>query len=160
MLKGTIGLVARVLAALPFVWLSAGPAGARATVTHDNFFIDITDFTVDIPCVPETAHFNGRIHVVTHTTETSPGHFLTRFQNQPAGVSGVGDVTGNNYRLVGITQETRNSAAGIEDTFISNFNAIGQGPGNNATVHTTFHFTVNANGELTASVSNFNVECR
>ncbi|MBI4420235.1 MAG: hypothetical protein HY560_05360, partial [Gemmatimonadetes bacterium] len=45
-------------------------------------------------------------------------------------------------------------------TYVNNFRIIGEGSGNNLLVHATSHITVNANGELTAVVDNFSVECR
>ena len=47
-----------------------------------------------------------------------------------------------------------------ESTYINNFRIVGQGNGNNFLVHETYHVTVNANGEATAYVDNFRVECR
>jgi hypothetical protein len=37
---------------------------------------------------------------------------------------------------------------------------IGQGPGNNYSVHENFHITFNANGDVTAVQDNFNVDCK
>jgi len=43
---------------------------------------------------------------------------------------------------------------------VNNFYMIGQGPGNNFKVHETYHYTIDANGELTAFVDNFSVTCK
>jgi hypothetical protein len=43
---------------------------------------------------------------------------------------------------------------------VNNFRIIGQGPGNNYLVHEVFHVTINANGEVTAYVDNFSIECK
>ena len=59
-----------------------------------------------------------------------------------------------------MTQGKTNLKVGVQDTFINNFRIIGQGPGNNYLVHQTVHLTVNANGVVTASVSNSSVECK
>jgi hypothetical protein len=37
---------------------------------------------------------------------------------------------------------------------------VGQGRGNNFLLHHTLHVSVNSNGELTATIDNFWVECR
>jgi hypothetical protein len=42
----------------------------------------------------------------------------------------------------------------------SNFRLIGQGKGNNYLVHSIFHFTINAKGEVTAFVDQVSVECK
>jgi len=43
---------------------------------------------------------------------------------------------------------------------VNNFYMIGQEPNNNFKVHETFHFTINANGEVTAFADNFSVTCQ
>jgi hypothetical protein len=45
-------------------------------------------------------------------------------------------------------------------TLVNNFRIIGAGDANNFMVHTTVHVTVNANGEVTASVTNTDVTCQ
>jgi hypothetical protein len=81
---------------------------------------------------------------------------------QPQDISGTGFVTGDKYQGTGITQtsNTFSTPLPIEFTFVNNFYMIGQGPGNNFKVHETFHFTINANGVVTAVVDNFRVTCQ
>jgi hypothetical protein len=45
-------------------------------------------------------------------------------------------------------------------TFINRFDIIGQGTGNNFTVHETAHITFNADGTVTVNFDNFSVECK
>jgi hypothetical protein len=45
-------------------------------------------------------------------------------------------------------------------TFVNNFRIIGASDANNFMVHTTVHMTVNANGEVTATVLNTNISCQ
>jgi hypothetical protein len=79
---------------------------------------------------------------------------------QPAGVSGTGQTTGDRYRGTGVTQQQFNTVGASTQTLLNNFRIIGEGPRNNLLVHHTFHVTVNANGEVTATVDNFNLECQ
>jgi hypothetical protein len=115
-----------------------------------------------IPCVPEFALLNGNLHVlITSEVDSNGGtHFKSHFQ--PQGISGEGSVTGNKYQGTGVTQSHTNTHTSLasETTFVNNFRIIGPGPGNNLLVHTTFHVTVNANGEVTADVLNTSVECK
>jgi len=136
------------------------PTPSRAEVlTNDK--IPIVILTL-IPCVPETVILTGELHaLVTQEVDSDGGiHIKTHFQ--PQGISGVGSVTGVKYQGTGVTQEHFNIHSGlaIEDTFVNNFRMIGQGPGNNLLVHTTFHVTVNANGVVTADVLNTSTECK
>src|SRR5262245_12993623 len=115
-----------------------------------------------IPCVPEVVVLTGELHILTAQVVDSDGgiHIKTHFQ--PQGISGVGPVTGAKYQGTGVTQEHINihSSPAIEDTFVNNFRMIGQGPGNNLLVHTTFHVTVNADGVVTAQVLNTSTDCQ
>ena len=81
--------------------------------------------------------------------------------NQPQGVMGVGLTSGDLYVGTGVTRETFNNIfLPFEDTFVNNFRIIGQGSGNNYLLHENVHFTINANGDVTATVDNFSFECR
>lgn len=107
----------------------------------------------------ELVILEGDLHVLTHVTENKNGfHVKTHFQ--PQGISGTGDVTGDKYQATGVTQDQFNLGPGETYTAINNFRIIGQGPGNNFLVHSVFHYTVNANGELTVVVDKFSAECK
>ncbi len=149
-----------VFSLLLVLGIMSKPAPTNAAVVV-NTSIPFT-IGVFIPCVPEPALLTGRLHVLITTTVDNNGgaHFKSHFQ--PQGLSGFGLVTGDKYQGTGVTQEHINihSGLGFQDTFINNFRMIGQGPGNNLLVHTTFHVTVNANGNVTANVLNASVDCR
>jgi len=115
-----------------------------------------------IPCVPEDVVLTGELHILITQQEDSNGGLHVKTHFQPQGISGEGAVTGAKYQGTGVTQEHFNIHPGpqIEDTFVDNFRIIGQGPGNNLLVHTTIHVTVNADGVVTANVSNDSAECR
>lgn len=136
------------------------PAPTNAAVVV-NTSIPFT-IGVFIPCVPEPAILTGELHIlITSTVDNNGGlHFKSHYQ--PQRLSGFGLVTGDKYQGTGVTQEHVNIHPGLafEDTFINNFRMIGQGPGNNFLVHTTFHVTVNANGDVTANVLNTSVDCK
>jgi len=136
------------------------PTPTRAAI-ETNAKVPIT-VAVLIPCVPEVVVLTGEIHALVTEEEDSNGgsHVKTHFQ--PQGISGVGMVTGAKYQGTGVTQEHINEHSGLpfEDTFVNNFRIIGQGPGNNFLVHTNIHVTVNANGVVTAMVTNASTECK
>jgi hypothetical protein len=115
-----------------------------------------------IPCVPETVLLTGELHILITQEMDANGGIHVKSHFQPQGISGLGMVTGLKYQGTGVTQEHINDHTGpaFEDTFVNNFRIIGQGPGNNLLVHTTFHVTVNANGVTTANVLNTSTECQ
>ncbi len=118
-----------------------------------------------VPCANggagEVIDVSGPLHVLQSLTISSSGNFSDVFHFQPQGISGVGLTTGAKYQATRITQfKDHFNNLPFSSSFINNFYMIGQGPGNNFKVHETFHFTVNANGDLTAFVDNFFVTCK
>jgi hypothetical protein len=162
--KPVISILIALAMALGMIGISgAGSAQAQATVFTDNVQIPI-NLLVFVPCAAggagEDVDLSGTLHVLFRTTFDSRGGFHSKFHFQPQGVSGTGLTTGDKYQATGVTQGTDNGKVGFESTFVNNFRIIGQGPGNNFLLHENFHFTINANGEVTAFVDNFRVECK
>jgi hypothetical protein len=121
---------------------------------------------VFVPCAAggagELINVSGPLHILFHET-VNDNNFHVKIHFQPQGISGVGFTTGDKYQGTGVTQETFGGSfvnGQFSDTFVNNFRMIGQGPDNNFTVHETFHFTINANGTMTAFVDNFKIECK
>lgn len=140
-------------------------AAAQAEVTT-NVKVPIAPFTPFVPCANggagELVDFTGDLHVLFSFT-INANHVSGKAHFQPQGVSGVGLVTGDKYQAAGVTQEhfEGNLINGqFTDTFVNNFRLIGKGPGNNFLVHENFHVTINANGDVTAFVDNFSIDCK
>jgi hypothetical protein len=108
----------------------------------------------------EAIAISGTLHEVFHTTVDNVGGFHLSEQSNPQGVSGVGQVTGTKYQVTGGSPVEENLKASVEVTSVTNFRIIGQGPDNNFVFHGVDHFTVNANGTVTASHFSFKSECR
>jgi hypothetical protein len=141
----------------------AAQAGAAASTvtTSQSFPINVFVF---VSCANggagEDVVLSGTLHDLFHTTSDGAGGFHVTTHDNPQGVSGVGQVTGAKYQGTGVTRSEFNLKAGQESTFVNNFRIIGQGPDNNFLVHDNFHVTVNANGTVTASHDNFQIECK
>lgn len=154
---------ATLLAITAIALAGAAGAGAQATTVTTNEQVPITVFAF-VPCANDGAGelvlLTGTLHVLTHVTIDDQGGLHVKQHFQPQGLSGVGLTTGDTYRGTGVTQTEFNATAATEQTSINNFRIIGQGPDNNFLVHSTFHVTVNANGEVTTVVDNFSTECR
>lgn len=141
---------------------SAPALRAAAFTVSQSFPIDIVVF---VDCANggagEFVELTGQLHDLFHVTISSGGRFVLKLHDQPQGVSGVGEISGDVYHGTGVSQQTITSGViGSTVTVVDNFRIIGQGTGNNLLVHDTFHVTVNANGTLTASVDNFSAECK
>lgn len=146
-------------AATPF----ASPLSPAFT---DTYSIKVpTDLYVDVPCAlggqGEELFLTGNLHIQSHVTIDPNGVFHYEDHYQPQGISGKGLVSGARYQATGVTRSS-GKFGGIPYTYtyVNNFRMIGQGPGNNYLVHENVHITINANGELTAEVDNWSVDCK
>jgi hypothetical protein len=160
------GAVAGVCTASALVLAMATPASAAASsfTTSVRFPISVV---VYVPCANggagEAVFLNGTLHDLFHIGSSGSGGFEVTAHDNPQGVGGVGAVTGTRYRGTGVTQShfhVGGSSLPVTSTYVNNFSIVGQGPGNNFRVHETFHITINANGTITATVSNFRVTCK
>ncbi len=155
----------RKLAVLPAIVLailaSAAPAGAAV---QDNESVPFNDFQVFIPCANggagDVVTLNGRLHILS-TFTINRNRISGSFHAQPQRLHGT-DTEGRAYRGVGITQDhfagsLRNGQ--FTDTFVNNFYIVGTAGAPSYRVHETFHFTVNANGEVTADQGKFRITC-
>ncbi len=138
--------------------------GFSASTSTDNFFIPL-DIQVFVPCANggqgEFVQLSGSLHILYHLTISASGIVSFKDHFQPQGVSGTGLTTGAAYHGTGVTQDHNHFAqVGQTVSFIDNFRIIGQGPGNNFTLHENFHVTVNANGTLTTFVDNISADCK
>jgi hypothetical protein len=141
--------------------LAIGVQTAQSEVVlNESFPIAATVF---VPCADggagELVVLDGNLHVLLTITEND-NHLSVKSHSQPQGISGTGLSTGDTYQGTGVTQDHFTIGLGETFTFVNNFRIIGQGPGNNILVHETFHVTINANGEVTATVDNFSAECK
>ncbi len=139
------------------------PIFAASTFT-DNFVAPL-DQSVFIPCanggVGEDVQLTGRLHVLVHATLASDSNFVLKEHFQPQGAGGIGSVTGDTYHATGVTQDlTHYGHVGQTFTFVNNFRIIGQKTGNNALAHEVVHFTVSANGGVTASFDKVTADCK
>jgi hypothetical protein len=78
-----------------------------------------------------------------------------------AQASGTGGTTGANHSGHGVLNANLNANSGgaAEGTLVLNLGLIGQGKVPNFKLKVTLHATVNANGDLTATVINIEPNC-
>ena len=138
-------------------------ASFAAVTTSDNESILINQ-PVFVDCANggagEFVILQGRLHTLFHTTFNQSGLAMIKTHSQPQGVSGVGQVTGAKYQGTGVTQDIFTARIGNQETIINNFRVVGQGKGNDFTVHKNLHLTVNPNGIVTAWFDNLRADCR
>ena len=123
-------------------------------------------FSFFIPCanngIGEDVFFEGTLHETFHVT-INKNKFLLKIIDNPQGITGIGQVTGDKYHATGETQQVINQSftnGHFSSTYVNNFKLIGPGTGNNLLVHENYHLTVNANGTVTTEHYNFSAVCK
>jgi hypothetical protein len=94
------------------------------------------------------------------TSTTNANNVSGKFQFQPQG-SMVGAITGDTYRVTGVTQGTLNES--LENghaalTYVNNFRLIGPGPGNNLVVREIAHMTIDGD-EVIVKHDDLSIDC-
>jgi hypothetical protein len=122
----------------------------------------VVDDTVFSDCAGEDIHFTGEYHVEIHTVTDGKGGLHGQVTANDHNLTGVGMTSGTKYRRVGTTVDRFNVSGPppLVETFTNSFNLIGQGSKNNTILIETFHVTVSANGDVTASVDKARIECK
>jgi hypothetical protein len=129
-------------------------ATAQAATTSIRFPISFT--ATDCP---DPVALSGTLHEVFTTVVSANGNVLVNVVDNPQGVTGIGLVSGRVYQGTGVTRESITIAKGSTDTFVNNFRLISRGPGSDVIVQNVFHITVNANGDVTATLDKSTVTC-
>ena len=125
----------------------------------------LTGFHAQNPCAGgrfgEIVVFTGNQHLVFSQTSTANGHLSTMLHWNADDVIGIGQYTGFQYRATGVTQDhvVSNVSLPYTETTTNNYHIIGQGQATNMDLKETVHVTVDANGYVTAWVSDYNFEC-
>lgn len=130
---------------------------AQAEVLQ-NEKVPIT-WTAFIPCNGETVVLEGYMHIKFAVTVDGAGGFHVTQSSQPMGLQGVGD-QGNKYNGVGGTRWTMNMKVGEVYTYVNVYRIVGAGKAPTFSVHQTIHYTINANGVVTAQVDNLKTYCK
>ena len=150
---------------IPACWLSlalfalAAPprVEAQATTMTDNVTVPI-DFTATA-CNGETVNISGDSHVVLHLTrDANNTTFKTHIQFHLSGTSASG-IQYNANETVDSIEQTTDSGPRVLNS-VGQLHLIAQGSADNLVVRTTIHTTVNANGQITATSFDFQVECQ
>jgi hypothetical protein len=132
---------------------------ASATATTEKIPFD-TVLAPEEAC-GEAIHLSGTLLAQFTSTETPSGNVEIGFHFNPQGITGVGLTSGATYHATGETLGTTtiNAKGGISDTFVNNFKIIGAGTAQNFLETDVMHLTVNANGDVTATVEKSTIRC-
>lgn len=137
--------------------LGATPVQAQQTATKPvttNVQIPLQNLTVTVN--GQAYQVSGSLHGLFHINRDSAGglHVKAHLNGQGVRVTGAGTT----YRGTGAANLSVNlgAAKGAATTFtgVANVGLIGQGQAPNYRLHVNIHGTINANGEVTATVAN------
>ena len=135
------------------------PAQAQAETITDN---DRSTFDGPVAsCMGEFVFIEGTMHTVAHTTIDANGGFHTKFQYILKG-QGEGLDSGDKYLYNDTFGYNVNSTGAINQTQTETFKITSQGSASatdDLQGKVLYHVTVNANGEVTTEVYNFEFEC-
>lgn len=150
-----------VLAAGLVVGLLGNTRANAEMITNASFPFSLTVF---VPCAAggagEVVELTGQLHDMFSVTGNSSGAFHTEVHDNPQGVSGRGQTTGDLYHATGMTRFNITSDIPLDLVYVDNFKIVGQGRGNNFEVHDNFHIKVASDGQVTAFHDNFRTECK
>ena len=157
------GILLTLFALVALSLLSAAPSRAAAYTTTDQQIIPFAAvYSAESTCTGEAVLVSGEAHLVGHITVNEGGGFTTVAHSNLRDVSAVGQASGTWYQVV-TTFNTSGHAGATPPTVLSShltvrvIAPVGQ---NDFVIRKVFHLTINANGELTALVSDFGTECR
>ena len=151
-----------VLLALGTIGLVASVNAAQAEVTT-NETVSLA-FAGFVPCANGGTGeiLSGTIDVHNLITSTvNDNNASDKFQFQPHG-SMVGAITGDIYRVTGVTQGTSTESLQNDRytlTFVNIFRLIGPGPGNNLLVHEIAHMTIDGDA-VVVQHDNLRIDCK
>lgn len=159
-LQTTRRTLALLLLAAAGLATSATAAQAGVT-TNERVSLNFAGY---VPCANGGAGeiLSGTIEVHNLIASTANGNNVSdRFQFQPEG-SMVGAITGDTYRVAGVTRGS--SASSLESdqytlTYVNTFRLIGPGPDNNLTVHEVAHVTAHGD-DVVVHHDNLSIECK
>lgn len=145
---------------LVFLLALSSSAGAQATSTTTSTTTPIN--TVIAPsCQGELIPIVGQMNVTAHTTQNPAGESNMVFHISLHG-AGVGETTGTRYEFNQSSNQVfnRRGSDALEFTFVDYVRVISEGNEQNDFFRRSLiHVTINAQGEMTAHVDQFDREC-
>lgn len=161
-IKSTFLAIVPVIMALavPNMTPTYGQFDNRAQVLKIPF-----DGLIDnLECAGELIAVTGDILIVSQVKQNMDGDLHIQGHVIFQGFKGTGVDSGMDYVIFAAGSNIINARfdGGSTTNEVNNFqlNALGPNGGFDAVAHVNIHFTVNANGELTAEVTNIDVQCR
>jgi hypothetical protein len=150
-----------------------GPAEAPAGLRSGPSLAAVSENDIKIPyhqpvIVPcgrlgqEIVPFDGTVHVLFQTSFSASGRRHLKLQTNAQGMTGVGLVSGDRYRLNGGSSDAYEFDVDgtYVNTYINNFHVESAGATGNIVAHETLRVQVDENGVPSVQTVNFVAECK
>jgi hypothetical protein len=142
---------------------AATAATERTVEEHVYDLSDIPSFT-KIECengaASELVRLDGKVYVRTvYLTDATGAHHMTH-HTMPIGVRGVGETSGEEYRVKQAEHGTYTQrATGATGSFRQTLRLVGRESGRSFLLVSSGHYAINANGDLVVDRSALRLEC-
>lgn len=143
-------------AAILLCGLQANAFAAASTVTT------VASFPVNIEataCNGDTVALTGNLNVVAHVSQSASGNLNVEINVDSQGLSGTGLPSGTTYQANSHAHDMFDATAGFTTTVVDKFVLIAKGKNPDMITTMTFHYTINADNTVTATVDTFTVKC-
>jgi hypothetical protein len=150
--------------------VSALALGATAVATQSQPSITHLQVPITVISIPsylcpgqptETINVSGtaNLTIISFADAANAFHFTIRLNTQ--GIQGVGEQTGTVYQFIAVNGASEYEALPYPFTLSAPFTIelISHGNAANVNIETVGHFTFNADGSITANLSNGNISC-
>ncbi len=147
-----------VTTVLALALLGATAAAVQASTTV-NQWDPLNATTTGDTCIPQAITFTGKGHVLITYTQDANGGYSGTVHGNLADVKGT-DASGNTYTFLTELESSFTSNGASTFTAVGDQAIISHGQATNAYGHVLVHMTVDANGDLTSSMTVASISCR
>lgn len=155
-LRSLVGAAMAIVLALT----ASATAEASSIITRS----DLTGTTFTNPCTAEQFTItSGTFQLIVNTMADGAGGIHLDVRGNAQGVAAQGLTSGDMYRLAGdfwSEQTIRDGNYPLTLTVVEVHNAVSAGSAPNLIIHIVRHLTINAGGQVTASVEAVSAECQ
>jgi hypothetical protein len=155
-MKSMIKLLAVSAAAIVLCGLQTNVFAAASTVTTVASFPVSFDAT---GCNGDTVTLTGNLNLVAHVSQSASGNLNVEINVDSQGLSGTGLPSGTTYQANSHAHDMFDATAGFTTTVVDKFVLIAKGKNPDMITTMTFHYTINADNTVTATVDTFTVKC-
>ena len=151
-----IKLLAASAAAIILCGWQATVFAAASTVTT------VASFPVNIEatgCNGDTVTLTGNLNVVAHVSQSASGNLNVEVNIDSQGLSGTGLPSGTTYQANSHAHDMFDATTGFTTTVTDKFVLIAKGKNPDLITTMIFHYTINADNTVTATVDTFTVKC-